>query len=113
VNIDADLKNDLTNGIDYLKGFVERVATAAPGWISEAEKAATSPIAQALESTVLGADDEAMIARLITKVGTAATTAADEAAQAVAPSEPTAPDPSTPADTGSVPAQPAPAPAAS
>ena len=63
--ITEEIRKDLTEGLDYIKGFAERVSAAAPDIIAVAEKTESSPVAQLLEKLALGPEFEKAVAGVI------------------------------------------------
>jgi hypothetical protein len=49
MDLSNDLKTDLTDGLDYVEGWVGRVKAAAPEVLSVAQRWANSPVTKALE----------------------------------------------------------------
>lgn len=103
VSLADDIKEDFTEGIDYVKGFADRLSTAAPQVLTKLQQYANSPVVAALEQAGAALDPaaEEVIAGWITDLAHLKVTAAAPAAPA-APATP-APAPSAPA----VPAAPA------
>lgn len=48
--LEDDVKNDLTQGVDWLDGFVTRLRTAAPGIIATSEAVGSSTVAAVVEA---------------------------------------------------------------
>lgn len=82
--IEDDVKTDLTQGIDWMEGFVKRVKAAAPGIIATSEAVGGSTVGQVAEMLLgkfLPPDVEAELLALVKRYVTTFGQPAPQAAQ--------------------------------
>lgn len=68
VGISADIKQDLTEGIEYIDGWIDRVKAAAPGIVSTVDTVANSTVgklAEALGEAILPPQVEEVVVNLV------------------------------------------------
>jgi hypothetical protein len=100
------IRTDLTDGVTYVKGWVERMEANAGPVLETVDKVEQNKVLQALETAALGPEGEALVIDVIGRL--AAFTAAPQPAQPAAAAD--TPADSTPAETApSTAAEPSPA----